>query len=69
MGRALWLKFLKESMKLTVVLQGLGAEGRLDIEQWEHKLLLVGTISDNNGDSRENISCTYKVNLRVFNFT
>ena len=56
-------------MKLTVVLQRLGAEGRLDIEQWEHKLLLVGTISDNNGDSRENISCTYKVNLRVFNFT
>lgn len=31
MGRALWLKFLKESMKLTVVLQGLGAEGRLNV--------------------------------------
>ena len=67
MGRALWLKSLKESIKLTVVLQGLGAEGRLNIEQWEHKLLLEGTISNNNGDDRENVTCTYKVNLRFFN--
>ena len=64
MGRALWLKFLKESMKLTVVLQGLGAEGRLNVLQWEHKLLLGGTIINNNGDDRENVTCTYKVNLR-----
>ena len=31
---------------------------------WEHKLFLEGTISNNNGDRRENITCTYKVNLR-----
>ena len=62
MGRALWLKFLKESMKLTVVLQGLWAEGRLNVVQWEHKLLFGGTIS-NSGDGRENVTCTFQVKL------
>ena len=61
-GRALWLKFLKESMKLTVVLQGLWAEGRLNVVQWEHKLLFGGTIS-NSGDGRENVTCTFQVKL------
>ena len=58
----LWLKFLKESMKLTVVLQGLWAEGRLNVVQWEHKLLFGGTIS-NSGDGRENVTCTFQVKL------
>ena len=62
-GESSLAKVLKESMKLTVVLQGLGAEGRLNIEQWEHKLLLEGTISNNNGIGRENVTCTSKVKL------
>ena len=30
---------------------------------WEHKLLLEGSISNNNGDGRENVTCTFKVKL------
>ena len=36
---------------------------------WEHKLLLEGTVSNNNGDDRENVTCTFKVNLRFLKFT
>ena len=40
----------------------IGAEGRLNVVQWEHKLLFGGTIS-NSGDGRENVTCTFKVKL------